>query len=110
VDGRRYVDGGVWSPTNLDGARVRSGTEVLCLNPTGSLRPSRGAPFGAVGLVSRSIAAVEALALERRGASVTVVSPDAGAAAAMGSDLMDAGRRSRVSAAGFSQGRALSRP
>ena len=110
VDGRRYVDGGVWSPTNLDGAQVRRGTEVLCLNPTGSMRPGRDAPFGALGLVSRSLAAVEALALERRGASVTVVSPDAAAAEAMGTNLMDPGRRSRVSAAGMVQGRALGRP
>ena len=110
VNGRRYVDGGVWSPTNMDGADVRRGTEVLCLNPTGSMRPSREAPFGALGLVSRSLAGVEALALERRGATVTVVSPDTSAAAAMGIDLMDASRRSAVSAAGFAQGRWLSRP
>ena len=110
VEGRRFVDGGVWSPTNMDGAEVRRGTEVLCLNPTGSMRPSRGAPFGALGLVSRSLAGVEALALERRGARVRVVSPDAAAAAAMGLDLMDASRRSAVSAAGFAQGRGLSGP
>ena len=109
VDGRRYVDGGVWSPTNLDAADVRRGSQVLCLNPTGSMRPSRGAPFGAIGIVSRSMAGVEALALERRGAEVTVVAPDSAAAAAMGSNLMDAGRRSEVSAAGVSQGRALAR-
>ena len=109
VAGRRYVDGGVWSPTNMDAAEVRRGDEVLCLNPTGSMRPSRGAPFGAIGVVSRSMAGVEALALERRGAKVAVVSPDSAAAAAMGSNLMDAGRRSSVSAAGFAQGRALAR-
>jgi NTE family protein len=107
VDGRRYVDGGVWSPTNLDCARVSRGTEVLCLNPTGSLRPGRGAPFGALGLVSRSLAGVEALALERRGARVKVVSPDSASAGAMGGNLMDASRRSAVSAAAFAQGRAL---
>ena len=109
VDGRRYMDGGVWSPTNMDGACVRRGTEVLCFNPTGSMRPSRDTPFGALGLVSRSLAAVEALALERRGARVTVVSPDAAATDAMGTNLMDTGRRSRVSAAGLAQGRAMSR-
>lgn len=109
VEGRHYVDGGVWSPTNMDSADVRRGAEVLCLNPTGSMRPSRDAPFGALGLVSRSLAGVEALALERRGARVTVVSPDTAAAAAMGMDLMDASRRSAVSAAGFAQGREPSR-
>lgn len=109
VNGRRYVDGGVWSPTNMDAAPVRRGTEVLCLNPTGSMRPTRGVPYGAVGLVSRSIAGVEALTLERRGARVIAVSPDASAAAAMGGNLMDAGRRSDVSAAGLAQGHALAR-
>ena len=107
VDGRRYVDGGVWSPTNLDRADVGRGSRVLCLNPTASLRPSRGAPFGALGIVSRSLAGVEALALERRGAKVTVVAPDSASAGAMGTNLMDAGRRSQVSAAGLAQGRAL---
>ena len=110
VDRRRYVDGGVWSPTNMDGAEVSRGSEVLCLNPTGSLRSSGGVPFGALGVISRSIARLEALALERRGAQVTVVAPDAGAASAMGANLMDGGRRSRVSAAGLAQGRALVHP
>ena len=110
LQGRRYVDGGVWSPTNLDRAIVHRGTEVLCLNPTGSMRPARAAPLGALGPVSRSIAALEALALQRRGASVTVVSPDAAASKAIGTNLMDPSRRSGVSAAGLAQGRALARP
>jgi NTE family protein len=107
VDGRSYVDGGVWSPTNLDRAPAARGSRVLCLNPTGSLRPRVGAPFGAVGPVSRTLAGIEALALQRRGARVTTVSPDAATQAAMGPNLMDAGPRSRVIAAGLAQGRAL---
>jgi NTE family protein len=35
---RDYVDGGVWSVTNLDAAPARRETEVLCLDPTASLR------------------------------------------------------------------------
>ena len=107
VDGRSYVDGGVWSPTNLDRAPATRGTRVLCLNPTGSMRPSLASPVGALGLLSRSLAAVEALALERRGARVTTVSPDAGSLAAIGANLMDPRPRSRVIAAGLSQGRSL---
>jgi NTE family protein len=107
VDGRSYVDGGVWSPTNLDRAPVARGTRVLCLNPTGSLRPRADAPFGMVGPVSRTLAGIEALTLERRGARVATVSPDAATQAAMGANLMDAGPRSQVIAAGLSQGRAL---
>ena len=33
IQGREYVDGGVWSPTNLDAAPAGRDTHVLCLNP-----------------------------------------------------------------------------
>jgi NTE family protein len=99
IDGRSYVDGGAWSPTNMDAARVGRGTRVLCLNPTGSI--------SAFGLASRSIARVEALVLERRGAQVEIVSPDDGSVAAMGPNLMDPRRRQQVIAAGVAQGRRL---
>jgi NTE family protein len=107
VNGRSYVDGGVWSPTNMDRAPARRGTRVLCLNPTGSMRPRRGSPFGALGLVSRSVAGIEALALERRGARVKTISPDEGSRVAIGANLMDGRRRSRVIAAGLAQGHRL---
>ncbi len=106
VDGRRYVDGGVWSPTSLDRAPVERGTRVLCLNPTGSLR---GAPFGALSVLSRSLAGVEALTLQRRGAHVTTVSPDQGSMTAIGPNLMDPTPRAEVIAAGREQGRAFGR-
>ena len=108
LDGRSYVDGGAWSPTNMDAAEVRRGSRVLCLVPTAALRPARGSPFGALGPVSRSVAAIEAAALRRRGAEVQVVSPDRESVAAMGGNLMDPSRRSRVVAAGLAQGQRLS--
>jgi NTE family protein len=107
VAGRRYVDGGAWSPTNMDQAPVGRGTRVLCLNPTGSVHSTLAIPVGAFGLLSRSIASVEALALERQGARVTTISPDKASIAAIGTNLMNPRRRSRVIAAGVSQGRAL---
>jgi NTE family protein len=107
VAGRSYVDGGAWSPTNLDRAPAGRGTRVLCLNPTGSVRSGLAGPLGAFGLLSRSIAAVEGLALERRGARVSTVSPDSASLAAIGGNLMDPRPRSRVIAAGLGQGRAL---
>ena len=55
LDGRSYVDGGVWSPTNMDAAEVARGGRVLCLNPTGSMRPTLSAPAAAIGAVSRSV-------------------------------------------------------
>jgi hypothetical protein len=47
---------------------------------------------------------VEAAAARRRGAKVEIVVPDGGAAGAMGGDLMNPARRSRVLAEGFRQG------
>jgi NTE family protein len=107
VGGRTYVDGGAWSPTNMDAVPAERGARVLCLNPTGSLRPTPSSPFGALGPASRAIAAVEARALERRGAIVRNVSPDRAAAAAMGPDLMDPRGRGAVTRAGYEQGHAL---
>jgi NTE family protein len=104
IGGREYVDGGAWSPTNLDVAPVERGSRVLCLNPTGSLR---GTLAGALGIVSRSAATVEALALERRGVRVRVVAPDAASVEAFGGNLMDPRPRAQVVAAGLAQGRAL---
>jgi NTE family protein len=107
ADGRTYIDGGAWSPTNIDAAETDRGARVLCLNPTGSLRPAVGSLAGAFGPVSRGLAATEALALRRRGVSVTTVNPDAVSAAAMGINLMDPARRLEVIEAGLAQGRQL---
>jgi NTE family protein len=105
--GRTYIDGGAWSPTNIDAAETRSGTKLLCLNPTGSLRPTAGTLAGALGPVSRGLAGAEALALRGRGVSVTTVNPDGASAAAMGLNLMDPARRRPVIEAGLAQGREL---
>lgn len=101
--GRTYVDGGAWSLTNLDVAPVARGTRVLCLNPTGSLGTTPSLR-GAVGPLSRSVAGVEGLALQRRGAVVTTVAPDSGTSQAMGGDFMDGRRRAATQQAGYAQG------
>jgi NTE family protein len=105
--GRTYVDGGAWSPTNMDAAQAAKGDRVLCLNPTGALRPAVGALAGAIGPVSRGAAATEALVLKGRGAIVTTVNPDTASVAAMGVNLMDHSRRQAVIDAGLAQGRRL---
>jgi NTE family protein len=105
--GRSYVDGGVWSGTNMDRAPVERGMRVLCLNPTASLTPTRAEPWGAMGLMSRSLAAIEGQYLERRGVEVRIVSPDAAATRAMAGRLMDGSRRDETVAAGLAQGRVL---
>ena len=107
IGGREYVDGGVWSPTNLDVAPVRKGSRVLCLVPTAHLGSRAGSPLAALRLLWRSALALERSAVERRGASVEIVPPDAGSAAAMGEALMDPRPRQKVLAAGYRQGRRL---
>jgi len=106
IGGREYVDGGVWSPTNLDVTPARRGTDVLCLNPTASL-PATRSVFGALRAFSRSAALAETLALRARGASVRTIAPDALAAEAMGVNLMARGPVAAVLAAGYAQGKAL---
>ncbi|MBV8429667.1 MAG: patatin-like phospholipase family protein [Solirubrobacterales bacterium] len=103
IDGHEYVDGGVWSPTNLDAAPVGQGAHVLCLNPTASLTASTDM-IGVFRRVSRTAAAVEAMALRRRGASVRTFAPSVTAAREMGLNLMDRRPASRVLAAGYRQG------
>jgi NTE family protein len=108
IDGREYVDGGVWSPTNLDAAPAGRLTEVLCLNPTASLPGSSGA-LAVVRRVSRSAVSLEALVLRRRGVSVQMVGPNVESAAAMGTNFMEREPRHRVLAAGYRQGLELGR-
>jgi NTE family protein len=107
IGGRDFVDGGVWSPTNMDAAEVTRGSRLMCLNPTGSMGSGASNRLGWVGPLSRSIAAVEAAALRRGGCDVTVVSPDAEASAAIGENLMRASARKAVIEAGYRQGAGL---
>ena len=99
IGGREYVDGGVWSPTNLDTAPVGRGSHVICLVPTalaGGMAPLRAASLTAV--------VAETLALRSRGATVRTVVPDDASAAAMGANLMDRSRVEEVLDAAFAQG------
>jgi NTE family protein len=99
--GRTYVDGGVWSPTNLDAAPGGRGAHALCLAPTAGAGPFK--TFTSAALVA------EEMTLTARGMRLRVITPDAASAAAIGPNLMDGGR-DRIEAvvdAGFAQGRAL---
>jgi NTE family protein len=108
IGGREYVDGGVWSPTNLDAAPAGRDTYVLCLNPTANLIGSHSV-LRLVRTVARSAMSVEALALRRRGTAVQLVAPSAECAAAMGTNYMDPGPSERVIAAAYHQGLRLAR-
>jgi NTE family protein len=103
IGGREYVDGGVWSATNLDAAPAGRDTYVLCLNPTAGLNSSHTL-MAVARRLARSAVSVEALALRRRGAIVRTVAPDAESSAAMGGDFMDPEPRAHVLAAGYAQG------
>ncbi len=108
IGGREYVDGGTWSPSNLDIAPVGADARVLCLNPTAALSGGT-TPLGALGAAVRATAAIEATALRTRGAKVRILSPDRGAAQAIGGRFMDPSRSDRALAAGYEQGLAAGR-
>jgi NTE family protein len=97
---REYVDGGVWSVTNLDAAPAGRETRVLCLDPTSALSSTLRQAL-------RVAVAVELQILRGRGARVQHVTPDDEAAEAMGPDLMVSGRVAGALAAGYVQGRRL---
>jgi NTE family protein len=106
IGGREYVDGGVWSPTNLDLARAGHGDRVLCLVPTAAMGTAPALAIRGLAAGWRVATSVEAAAARRRGASVEIVTPDAGSARAIGTDLMNPRGRAGVLAAGFRQGAA----
>lgn len=91
-----YVDGAVWSPTNMDVAPGGRETQVLCLAPM-------AAPLGArerhpaVRAATTTAIGLETAALRRRGARVDVVSP------------APADPGEHVRAVGWRQGRAFAR-
>jgi NTE family protein len=108
IGGREYVDGGVWSPTNLDAAPAGRGSQVLCLCPLAALGGVGASPALTLGrAATRTAVALEELALRRRGARVRTIFPDAASAAAIGQDLMARKPRAHVLAAGYRQGMAI---
>lgn len=109
IAGREYVDGGVWSMTNLDVAPVGRRTQLLCLSPLHGLPV---APISKLGLVNIAVRAREALELavvRSRGARVRLIGPAPAPARLMAPDIMDPGPREAVLHAGYAQGLAFGR-
>jgi NTE family protein len=106
IGGREYVDGGVWSLTNLDATPAAKGERVLCLVPTGAAQPT-ASPLALLRLVTHASLLAEVVAVRSRGAQVQVVTPDGAVARELGTNLMDASRVGAVSQAAREQGRAL---
>jgi NTE family protein len=101
IAGRRYVDGGLWSTSNLDILRNAALDLVVCLNPTSSLHP----PFAwnpaerAAALMRRMSGrrlGSEAKKLRAAGTEVVLIQPTADDHAVMGPNLMSTRNRNPV--------------
>lgn len=93
IDGRRYVDGGVWSPSNLDVLGREALDLVVCLNPTSSLAdPVPSGPRERIAATWRRTSGRrlgwEAKRLRAAGIEVALLQPGEEALAAMGPNLM----------------------
>ena len=101
IGGRRYVDGGVCSLSNLDLLRGEGLDLVICLNPTSSRAsvPVRS-PGDAVGAWMRAQSGRrlghEAAKVRESGTEVVLLQPTERDLRAMGSNLMARGRREAV--------------
>ena len=102
IDGREYVDGAIWSPTNADVAPAHRDSNVLIVAPMASLHGPFNSPVRAA---ARATLLLEASALKARGARVRIVTPDRGSATSIGHDLMSDGGLPETNAAGYAQGR-----
>jgi NTE family protein len=101
IGGRLYVDGGVWSPSNLDLLAKADVDTVVALNPMSSLAP--GLPTTILERIERRVRASsgrrlgrEAKRLRARGVKLLLIQPEAEDLDAMGINLMDPTRRSEV--------------
>lgn len=93
IGDRRYVDGGMYSTSNLDVLRDAHMDLVICLNPTSSLHPTRAwnpLEWGARvvrGHTGRRLGS-EAKKMRERGTEVVLIQPLAEDLEAMGGNLM----------------------
>jgi NTE family protein len=101
IGGRRYVDGGICSPSNLDLLCGEDVDLVICLNPMSSVaQPGGGSPSDRVAAVLRAQngrrLGREARKLRADGKEVVVLQPGADDVALMGLNLMNSRRRVEV--------------
>jgi len=81
IGGRRYIDAGSWSPSNLDALADSNLDIALCINPLSGAgaSPSSRSAFGRLGHLARTRAdrrlAIERRRLEERGCRVFVLHP-----------------------------------
>lgn len=101
IGGRRYVDGGIYSTSNLDLLRDESLDLVICLNPTSSLHPTRA--WNPLDVGARMIRGAsgrrlgsEAKKLRAAGTEVILIQPTGEDLAVMGPNLMSGRRRNEA--------------
>jgi NTE family protein len=101
IGGRSYVDGGMYSLSNLDVLRDCALDLVICMNPCSSLAPpealgwSHRITAGMRNVAGRRLGR-EAHRLRERGTRVVLLQPTAEDLGVMGANLMDGRRRHRV--------------
>ena len=101
IDGRRYVDGGICSVSNLDLLCDEGLDLVICLNPMSSLaQATGGSPADRMAAIMRGAAGRrlghEARKLREAGTRVLILQPGEQDVALMGFNLMSGGRRLEV--------------
>jgi NTE family protein len=101
IAGRRYVDGGMCSMSNVDLLRGRGLDLVVCLNPTSTAAEAVGGTAGErVGAVFRAMSGRrlghEARKLREEGTEALLIQPSADDVAGMGLNMMARGRRVEV--------------
>src|SRR4051812_12160572 len=100
IDGRRYVDGGICSLSNLDLLCGEGLDLVICLNPMSSLaQATGGSPADRMAAIMRSAAGRrlghEARKLREAGTRVLILQPNEHDVSLMGFNLMSGARRPR---------------
>jgi NTE family protein len=101
INGRRYIDGGICSPSNLDLVRDEHLDLVICLNPMSSLAQiSGGSPGDRAAALVRAAAGRrlgrEARKLRESGTKVLMLQPCADDVKVMGFNMMSGKRRVQV--------------
>jgi NTE family protein len=101
IGGRRYVDGGIWSGSNLDVLADEGLDVVIALNPMSSLHVEAPRTLGerlasAVRQNAGRRLGSEAKRVRAAGTEVILIQPTVHDLDAMGSNLMSRGRRNLV--------------
>jgi NTE family protein len=101
IDGRRYIDGGICSPSNLDLVHDQQLDLVVCLNPMSSLAQiSGGSPGDRAAALMRAAAGRrlgrEARKLRDSGTKVLMLQPGPDDVKVMGFNMMSGKRRIQV--------------